>query len=216
MIEPIKLDYDFGDLEPYIDVKTMETHYNIHYVKYVDVLNKIVKEVGLMDKPIEDIVFHASNRMELNDPWRRLLHDYASGVYNHRMFFENLSPNALHVPEGELAEQINKQFGSFEKFKNSLIEEAVDKYDPGWIYLNTSFNGDLKIDSYVLFDSPIGFFDWHKDIPIMALDFWEHAYLFEYGYDRKAYMNALLELLDWKKVSERYESREWWREFEEK
>ena len=50
----------------------------------------------------------------------------------------------------------------------------------------------------------------------MSLDFWEHAYLLKYGYDRKAYMNAILELLDWKKVSERYESRERWREFEEK
>ena len=54
MFEKIKLDY--VSLEPHIDDKTLDIHYNKHYQKYLDNLNKLLKEGNYSFSSIYDLI----------------------------------------------------------------------------------------------------------------------------------------------------------------
>lgn len=56
MFEQVKLEYDFYDLEPYIDTLTMETHYGKHHASYTKNFNEAVEKAGLSNKSVEEIL----------------------------------------------------------------------------------------------------------------------------------------------------------------
>ena len=202
MFEQVKLDYAFADLEPYIDTLTMETHYGKHHATYTANLNAAAEKAGLADKPIEEVL---SSLDSIADPAvRTAVRNNGGGFYNHNLYFANFSPNAAKAAEGKLAAQIDKQFGSLENLKEELTKKAVGQFGSGWAWLSANASGELKVSNSLNQDNPL--MDGEGYIPLLALDVWEHAYYLKYKNLRAEYIKAYFEVLDWKKVSERYES----------
>lgn len=105
---------------------------------------------------------------------------------------------------GWLADAINKQFGGLDACKDEISAQAAAQFGSGWAWLSTDKAGKLYISKSLNQDNPIS--EGTGQIPLIALDVWEHAYYLKYKNLHPDYIKAFWEVLDWKKVSERYDS----------
>ena len=192
-----KLPYAYSALEPYIDAKTMEIHYTKHHQGYVDKLNKALENnKELQNKDIEEIL---SNIDSIPKEIKNAIINNGGGHVNHSLFWEILS-SKKQSPEGEIKKAIEKEFSSFEKFKEQFINVAMTRFGSGWAWLVLN-DGKLEIMSTPNQDSPI----MDSKIPILGLDVWEHAYYLKYQNRRPEYIEAFFNIINWKKVEELYE-----------
>lgn len=201
MFTKIKLDYSFEALEPHIDTLTMETHYGKHHATYTANLNAAVEKAGVADMPIEELLTKLDTIAD--EAQRTALRNNGGGFYNHNLYFENFSPDAAHVPEGKLAEQIDRQFGSVDALKEELSKAAMGQFGSGWAWLSVNASGELRVEKSLNQDNPLMSGDGWR--PILALDVWEHAYYLKYKNLRADYIKAFFEVLDWKKVERKYD-----------
>ena len=111
----IELPYPLDALEPYYSKETLDLHYNILYKGYVDNTNKIEEKLKLARQ---------DNNFENIKCLERDLSFQGSGAILHKLFFENMGPAIPTSPNVNLMEQIAKDFGSFDKFKNQFTEAA--------------------------------------------------------------------------------------------
>ncbi|WMW78445.1 superoxide dismutase [Flavobacterium sp. 20NA77.7] len=192
----IPLPYAYNALEPFIDAKTMEIHYSKHHVNYCNKLNAAVKGTELENKNIEEILAKL-------DPKNSDVRNNGGGYYNHNLFFEILGQNATE-PTDEIAEKITLDFGSFDEFKKQFSEKANKIFGSGWVWLIVDTNGKLAITTTTNQDNPLMPNAEQKGKPILALDVWEHAYYLKYQNKRKDYIEAFYNVINWKKVNEKF------------
>lgn len=196
--ELVKLPYEYNALMPNIDVLTMEVHYSKHYLTYTNNLNKLVAEdQAMVDLTIEDIL----KKLNMNNADLR---NNAGGYYNHSLFWESMAPKAGGQPKDTLAVVMNRDFGSFEIFKNQFSDAAEKQFGSGWAWLVVDKAGKLSVTSTPNQDNPLMPNQPVKGTPILCLDVWEHAYYLDYQYKRKKYIEAFFNVINWKKVTERY------------
>ncbi len=188
-----QLKYSYGALEPHIDAQTMEIHHTKHHQAYVDNLNKALPE---NTKSLEEILENIST-------YPVVVRNNAGGHWNHSFFWEIMGPNAGGEPGGELAEEINKSFGSFEKFKEEFENAAKTRFGSGWAWLVKTSDG-LKICSTPNQDNPLMDLAEVKGVPILGLDVWEHAYYLKYQNKRPDYISAFWSVVNWEEVSLRF------------
>ena len=105
-----KLPYASNALEPYVSENTIGFHYGKHHQAYVNNLNNLVKGTEFENASLEDIIKKSSGGIFNN----------AAQIWNHTFYWESFSPNAGGEPTGELADAINKSFGSFAQFKEKF------------------------------------------------------------------------------------------------
>ena len=194
----IKLPYGYEALAPNIDALTMELHYSKHYLTYTNNLNKVIIGTELEQLSIEEVL----KKLDISNTDLR---NNAGGYYNHGMFWENLAPKSNSQPKDSLALALTRDFGSFNEFKNQFEEIASKQFGSGWAWLITDKSGKLQITSTANQDNPLMSNAVIKGTPILALDVWEHAYYLNYQYKRKKYIDAFFNVINWKKVGERYE-----------
>jgi Fe-Mn family superoxide dismutase len=195
----VKLPYQYTDLAPNINMLTMEMHYARHYLTYTNNLNRLVAaDATLTDLAIEDIL----KKLDLNNADLR---NNAGGYYNHSLFFEGLKPKADAEPKDTLATAIIKDFGSFQSFKSQFSEAAEKQFGSGWAWLIVDKTGKLQITNTPNQDNPLMPKQLVTGTPILCLDVWEHAYYLDYQYKRKKYIDNFFNIINWKKVGERYE-----------
>lgn len=190
-----KLNYDYDALEPHIDARTMEIHHSKHHNGYTTKLNKAIEGSDLENKSIEDILASVSNNSAA-------VRNNGGGFYNHKLFWEVMSPNGGGVPGGELGEMIDKDFGSFEKFKEEFSSAAAGRFGSGWAWLCYD-NGKLVITSTPNQDNPLMDVVDCSGTPILGLDVWEHAYYLNYQNRRPDYINAFFNVIDWENVNDK-------------
>ena len=111
----IELPYPLNALEPYYSSQTLELHYKILYKGYVDNTNKTQEE---LKKAREQNDFSNIKCLEKN------LSFFGSGAILHELFFENMGPAVPTEPDTKLMEQIIKDFGSYDAFKNQFTEAS--------------------------------------------------------------------------------------------
>lgn len=115
MIKMIELPYNLNSLEPYYSKETLDVHYNVLYKGYVDNTNKTEEKLATA---------RLENNFESIKCLERDLSFFGSGAILHELFFENMGIPIPTTPSNKLIEQITKDFGSFDKFKNQFIEAA--------------------------------------------------------------------------------------------
>ncbi|GKZ01829.1 superoxide dismutase [Paraclostridium bifermentans] len=201
MYDKIELGYKFNELEPYIDAKTVEIHYGKHLQTYVNNLNNLLKgyEDVFDGKSLEELLKNVS---DLPEEIRQGVINQGGGVYNHNLYFSILSPKASLVPEGNLLEKINQTFGNVDNLKDELSKKAIAQFGSGYASLLMDRNKNLFIKSTSNQDTNL------QDglVPILTIDVWEHAYYLKYQNLRADYVNNLWNIIDWKKVSNLYNS----------
>ncbi|ELV7515310.1 superoxide dismutase [Fe] [Photobacterium damselae] len=178
------LPYAKDALEPHISAETIEYHYGKHHNTYVVKLNGLVEGTDLADKSLEEIIKSSAGGVFNN----------AAQVWNHTFYWHCLSPNAGGEPTGEVAEAINKAFGSFEAFKAQFTDSAVNNFGSGWTWLVKNTDGTLAIMNTSNAGCPIV----EEGItPLLTVDVWEHAYYIDYRNLRLTYMDAFWALVNW-------------------
>jgi len=177
----IKLPYALNALEPYIDKETMNRHYNKHYKTYLKKLNDLM---GKRRPPLKELVLDIKGK---NDKIRF----NAGGAYNHEIFWQMLTPDKKKM--GNLEELINKEFGSFDKFKDEFEEQATTILGSGWCWLVTKGN-KLEIVTTPNQDNPL--MD-NMGTPVLGIDMWEHAYYLKHGPEKKGWVKDFFKVVNW-------------------
>lgn len=196
-----QLPYAYDALEPFIDNKTMETHYEKHHGGYVSNLNKAIAGISTTNNihtlELEAIIENISR-------YPLAVRNNAGGHYNHSLFWLLLTPEKHIKPSDKLADAINTAFGSFEEFKKKFSEAATGRFGSGWAWLIKNSLGGLEICSTSNQDNPLMDIADIKGIPILGLDVWEHAYYLKYQNKRADYIDAWWNIVNWKEVEKRY------------
>jgi superoxide dismutase, Fe-Mn family len=190
------LPYSHDALEPHIDTTTMQIHHGKHHQAYVDNLNKAIAGTPNENKPIEELVAAAGTISPA-------VRNNGGGHWNHTFFWESLGPNAGGKPSGKLAEQIDKDFGSFDAFKEKFAAAGTTRFGSGWAWLIVK-DGKLEVSSTPNQDNPLMDVAEVKGKPILGVDVWEHAYYLKYQNRRPEYLGVIWNVINWKKVEERF------------
>lgn len=191
------LPYASDALEPHIDKQTMEIHHGKHHQAYVDNLNKAIAGTPNENKSLEELVKSAGTISPA-------VRNNGGGHWNHSFFWESLAPNAGGQPEGKLADAINEAFGSFDAFKEKFNNAGMTRFGSGWAWLIQK-DGKVEVSSTPNQDNPLMDVAEVKGTPLLGCDVWEHAYYLKYQNKRADYLNAFWNVVNWKKVSERYQ-----------
>ena len=194
-IKPLR--YNYNALEPFLSSKTVFTHYNSHYKKYLDNLNNLLLKNNYDFRyTLEDLVSNI-DIFPIKDRGDILYN--LGGVLNHEMYFEYLS-NPSKV-SGKLERDINKIYGSFENFKNEFIESTKSLVGSGYTFLVLNHENKLEIINTPNQDTPYSY----GLKPIFNIDLWEHAYYLDYQNNRNQYVLNFFQNVDFNYISEEYE-----------
>ena len=190
------LPYAYDALEPYIDARTMEIHYDRHHRAY---FNNFIAAIKGTEKEKSTIYEIFAGISKASDAVR----NNGGGFYNHVIFWKNLGTGSSG-PSQELTEAINKEFGSFENFKEQFSNAAKTRFGSGWAWLVLTAEGKLAIGSTPNQDNPLMDVSPFKGIPLLTIDVWEHAYYLKYQNRRPDYVEAFWSVVNWDEVSRRY------------
>jgi Fe-Mn family superoxide dismutase len=185
-----KLPYPENALDPYISGEQMSFHYGKHHEAYVSTLNKLVKDTPLASKSVDEIIRLTASE---KDESKVSIFNNAAQHWNHSFFWPCLKPDGGGAPSGELAQRINRDFGSLEKFKEMFQSAAVSVFGSGWTWLVAEKN-ELKITKTPNAMNPLV----AGQKALLTCDVWEHAYYLDYQNRRADFVNVFLDrLVNW-------------------
>ncbi len=188
-----KLPYEYTALEPHIDARTMEIHHSKHHNAYVTNLNKAIEGTPLASQTIEEILKGVSKASAA-------VRNNGGGHYNHSLFWKVMKPGGGGLPAGDLAAAINRDFGSFDTFKEQFNNAGATRFGSGWAWLIVH-DGKLVVSSSPNQDNPLMDVAEVKGTPILGLDVWEHAYYLNYQNRRPDYIAAFWNVINWDEVA---------------
>ena len=187
------LPYDYDALEPHISGEIMQLHRDKHHATYVAGANTALEK---LEKAREE----GADANEIRALSKNLAFNLG-GHTNHSIFWKNLSPNGGGEPTGELAEAINRDFGSFEKFKDHFSAAATGLQSSGWAVLGYDhIAGRLIIEQLTDQQGNVSV----DFTPLLMLDMWEHAFYLQYKNVKADYVKAVWNVFNWEDVAERY------------
>ena len=188
--ELIQLPYAPNALEPAISAETLSFHHGKHLKTYVDNLNKLIIGTEFENADLNTIVQKSEGGIFNN----------AGQTLNHNLYFTQFRPGKGGAPKGKLGETIDKQFGSFEKFKEEFNTAGTTLFGSGWVWLASDANGKLSIEKEPNAGNPV-----RKGLnPLLGFDVWEHAYYLTYQNRRADHLKDLWNIVDWDIVESRY------------
>ncbi|MEC7083357.1 MAG: superoxide dismutase [Bacteroidota bacterium] len=193
-----QLDYNHDALEPHIDARTMEIHHGKHHAGYTAKLNAAIEGTDKENKSIKELML----TMDMSNG---ALRNNGGGYFNHCLFWKGMSPDGGGQPSGSLAEAIDRDFGSFENFKNAFSNAAATQFGSGWAWLCVHDGGKLEVCSSANQDNPLMPGIGCGGTPILGLDVWEHAYYLNYQNRRPDYIEAFFNVINWGQVQTEYD-----------
>lgn len=186
------LPYDYGALAPHVSGEIMELHHSRHHQAYVTGANNTLER---LQEARHKGDFGNVNMLEKN------LAFHVSGHLLHSIFWKNLTPEGGDEPTGELAEAINRDFGSFVGFMEQLSAVANGVQGSGWGVLTYEPSSDQLVVQQL--------YDHQGNVavastPLLVIDAWEHAYYLQYKNVRADFVKAVWNLVNWEDVQDRY------------
>lgn len=209
--------YSLNALEPHISREIMSDHYNGNHKLYENNLNLVLSrleegERENIKKNYLDLEKLLQNLKKLPFPpsVRAEIRFYGGGLINHNLFFSHLASQIIFDEEKEKQKWVsedflkalhNDGFDGLDDLKGKLIDEALNNFVSDlrcgsyWTWLVLDANQKMRIIKTANQDSP-----WMFNCrPLIGIDMWEHAYVKQYGVDKKDYVNKLVNhCLNWK------------------
>jgi Fe-Mn family superoxide dismutase len=181
------LPYALEALEPFISAKTLSFHHGKHHAAYVANTNRLTEGGALAEAPLEEIVAAAAR------DHKTALFNNAAQAWNHAFLWHSMASRAGGKPHGEIAERVEKDFGSYTSFVEAFSAAATGQFGSGWAWLVRD-HGKLAVAATANADTPLV----HGQTPLLTLDVWEHAYYLDYQNRRPDYVKSFLEhLVNW-------------------
>lgn len=189
-----KLPFDYRDLEPYLSEEQVKIHHQKHHQAYVNGANAILEKLEKSRK--EDI------EIDMKAILKELSFNIGGHVL-HSLFWGNLAPAGKGgVPEGMLLQILEKEFGSFERFKKEFTQSALSVEGSGWSALSfcklTQRPIIMQIEKHNVNVYPMFRI-------LMVVDVFEHAYYIDYKNDRAKFLETFWNIVNWYEVSKRLE-----------
>jgi Fe-Mn family superoxide dismutase len=194
-----RLPYAEDALAPVISAQTLSFHHGKHHKTYIDTLNNLIVDSEFADESLESIITATADK-----PDRAAIFNNAAQAWNHTFYWNSLAPKTASKPKGELADKIGSAFGSLENFKKEWARAAASVFGSGWAWL--VLDGDeVKIAKTRNAEVPFT----KGQVPLLAIDVWEHAYYLDYQNRRADYLKAVIDkLLNWEFAAANLEMRE--------
>ena len=186
------LPYAHDALGSYMSAETLEFHHDKHHLAYVTNGNNLLKDSGLADKDIVEIVksSHGNNAGLFNN---------AAQHYNHLHFWKMMKPNGGGNMPSNLEKKIIEDLGSIEKFKADFINAGMTQFGSGWCWLSVN-NGKLEVSKTANGENPL----INGASPILGCDVWEHSYYIDFRNKRPVYLKNFVDnLVNWENVASR-------------
>jgi superoxide dismutase, Fe-Mn family len=176
------LPYAQDALAPIISAETLQFHHGKHHRKYIETANQLLEKDPLEARSLEELVRKASGKLFNN----------VAQVWNHDFYWHSLSPKGGR-PSAALRHQLERDFGSTEKFVDRFAAAANGQFGSGWAWL-VKKDGKLEVVATANAETPM-----KQGIQcLLTLDVWEHAYYIDYRNQRERYVQAAIEkLLNW-------------------
>lgn len=184
-----ELPYSKEAFLPHLSAENFDYHYGKHHNAYVVNLNKLLEDnTELKGKSLEEIIEISAKDSSLSGVFNN-----AAQIWNHTFYWNSIKPQGGGKPGGELAKQIEKDFGGFEKFVEEFKQAGATQFGSGWAWLVLEA-GKLKVVKTANAGTPIT----AGQHPILTCDVWEHAYYIDYRNRRPDYLGIFLEhLVNW-------------------
>jgi len=194
-IEAKKYDQLVGNLTGF-SPKQVEQHLKLYegYVKKINEIRAEIEKIPFAERKA-NANFSYGKFSELK---RRESVPY-NGVYLHEMYFDNLGGPAS-APTADLAKAIEGSFGSQSNWEEDL-RACAETATGGWVLL-TYDRIDGKLHHNQVWEHSNGIMINQEHL--LALDTWEHAFMIDFGTDKKSYLGAFLQNVKWKVVAERF------------
>jgi Fe-Mn family superoxide dismutase len=187
------LPFTYAALEPVIDEKTVDLHYNFHHKAYAAAANRA--EEGLAKA-------RDTNDFALVKFYEKELAFQLSGHILHTIYWSNLAGKGAE-PQGDLAKSINADFGSYQKLKGQLVAATTAVEASGWGVLG--YHPTIRKLMVLQIENHQKLTAWGI-VPLLVLDVWEHAYYLKYQNRRPEYVGNLFKIINWNGVAERLDA----------
>jgi Fe-Mn family superoxide dismutase len=189
------LPYDYTALQPYISKNTLEFHHDKHHAAYVNNFNAAVAGTEMDSLSLEEAI-----KAVAGDASKAGIFNNAAQAWNHSFYWKCMKPSGGGTPAGALADKINADFGSFDKFVEAFKAAGATQFGSGWAWLVLD-SGTLKVTKTLNADNPIT----AGQIPLLTMDVWEHAYYLDYQNRRPDYIGDFVtKLINWDFVAENF------------
>jgi len=122
-----------------------------------------------------------------------------NGMRLHEYYFDNMTKETGKVPGAKFSEAVTQAFGSIDRWKDDFLSTGSLR-GIGWVVLYKDPQSGRIFNTWV---------DEHAlghlagCTPLLVLDVFEHAFITDYGLDRKSYLNAFYSAINWETVSKR-------------
>jgi len=190
-----KLPYGYKDLAPYISEEQLRIHHEKHHQAYVNGANAIFQRLDKARKEGMEI--------DIKGTLKELSFNMG-GHLLHSIFWGNLAPAGKGggKPGGLLGDALEKEFGSFERFKKEFTQAALSVEGSGWAALTFCRQTRRPIIMQVEKHNTNVYPTFRI---LMVLDVFEHAYYLDYKNDRAKFVEAFWNIVNWDEVNKRLE-----------
>jgi Fe-Mn family superoxide dismutase len=183
------LPYAEDALAPIISAETLQFHHGKHHRKYVDTMNQLLEKESIQGFTLEDVVRNSKGKLFNN----------AAQSWNHDFFWHSLAAKDGR-PSGAMLAQVERDFGSYERFVEAFAKAGVEVFGSGWVWL-VKRDGKLDIMTTANADTPMA----HGVQCLLTIDVWEHAYYIDYRNQRDRFLSAVIEKrLNWQFAEENF------------
>jgi Fe-Mn family superoxide dismutase len=191
-----ELPYGYNSLAPHISEDLLRLHHDKHHAAYVNGANAILQRLDKARADNADFDAKATYKE---------LSFHIGGHLLHYIFWENLAPAGKGgggKPTGVLADLLDREYGSFDRFKKVFSQAAASVEGSGWATLTfcrlTNRPIIMQVEKHNVNIYPMFRI-------LMALDVWEHAYYLDYKNDRAKFVEAFWNIVNWGAVAKSLE-----------
>ena len=188
-----ELPYDYNALEPVISQELLTIHHDRHHQGYVNGANNILQTL--------DTARTEGTDLDLKSTLKALSFNIGGHIL-HSLFWPSLAPaeQTSNEPIGELRETINREFGSFNQFKQEFTQAAASVEGSGWAALSYCLQTDRPIIMQIEKHNTNVYPQFRI---LMVIDVWEHAYYLDYKNARGKFIEHFWNIVNWDHVDNR-------------